>query len=158
MKRYPRTIDDSVRRTDDRRKVKRADKKQRQALERRQKLEEIKRLKNLKKKEIFDKMKRLKAVAGDEQLALNMDDLDGDFDPKEYDRRMQVGIDTSRINNANKRCVFFRKCSMMITIRKEVSKKRHRKCPMRNSKVNRLLQCLFTHVCWLCSGRLGSCQ
>lgn len=70
--------------------MKRAEKKQRKELERKQKLEEIKRLKNLKKKEIFDKMKRLKTVAGDEDLPVNIDDLDADFDPKEYDRRMQV--------------------------------------------------------------------
>ncbi|CAF1415704.1 unnamed protein product, partial [Rotaria sordida] len=89
LKRYSRTIDDSVRRKDDRRKLKRAEKKQRKEFERKQKLEEIKRLKNLKKKEIFDKMKRLKTVAGDEDLPVNMDDLDADFDPKEYDRRMQ---------------------------------------------------------------------
>ncbi len=35
-------------------------------------------------------MKRLKTVAGDEDLPINIDDLDADFDPKEYDRRMQV--------------------------------------------------------------------
>ncbi|CAF1511621.1 unnamed protein product, partial [Adineta steineri] len=89
LKRYPRTIEDSVRRKDDRRKVKRAEIKQRKELERQQKQEEIKRLKNLKKKEIVDKIKRLKTVAGDEDLRLNIDDFDGDFDPKEYDRRMQ---------------------------------------------------------------------
>ncbi|CAF1027981.1 unnamed protein product [Adineta steineri] len=89
LKRYPRTIEDSVRRKDDRRKLKRAEIKQRKELERQQKQEEIKRLKNLKKKEIVDKIKRLKTVAGDEDLRLNIDDFDGDFDPKEYDRRMQ---------------------------------------------------------------------
>ncbi|UJR32030.1 hypothetical protein I4U23_019498 [Adineta vaga] len=89
LKRYPRTIDDSVRRKDDRRKVKRQEKKQRKELEHKQKQEEIKRLKNLKKKEILDKMTRLKTVAGDDDLRLNIDDLNADFDPKEYDRRMQ---------------------------------------------------------------------
>ena len=90
MKRYPRTIENSVRRKDERRKLKRAEKKQRKELERKQKLEEIKRLKNLKKKEIFDKMNRLKSVAGEENLRINIDDLNADFDPKEYDRRMNV--------------------------------------------------------------------
>ncbi len=66
------------------------EKKQRKELERKQKLEEIKRLKNLKKKEIFQKMNRLKTVAGDENLSINIDDLNADFDPKEYDRRMKV--------------------------------------------------------------------
>ena len=64
--------------------------KQRKELEHKQKLEEIKRLKNLKKKEILNKMSRLKAVAGDDNLAVNIEDLDKDFDPKEYDRRMNV--------------------------------------------------------------------
>jgi protein KRI1 len=90
LKRYPRTIDDSVRRKDDRRKLKRAERKQRKELEHQQKLEEIKRLKNLKKKEINDKIKRLKTIAGDDDLHVHIDDFDGDFDPKEYDRRMQV--------------------------------------------------------------------
>ena len=99
MKRYPRTIDDSVRRKDDRRKLKRAEKKQRKELERKQKLEEIKRLKNLKKKEILDKMKRLKTVAGEEDLAVNFDDINEDFDPKEYDRRMKVNDLHTLINN-----------------------------------------------------------
>ena len=90
MKRYPRTIENSVRRKDERRKLKRAEKKQRRELERKQKLEEIKRLKNLKKKEILDKINRLKSVAGEDNLRINIDDLDADFDPKEYDRRMNV--------------------------------------------------------------------
>jgi len=34
-------------------------------------------------------MKRLKSVAGDDDLCLNIDDLNRDFDPKEYDRRMK---------------------------------------------------------------------
>ena len=35
-------------------------------------------------------MNRLKFVAGDDNLPVNIDDLNGDFDPKEYDRRMNV--------------------------------------------------------------------
>jgi hypothetical protein len=35
-------------------------------------------------------MKRLKSVAGDENLSININDLNEDFDPKEYDRRMKV--------------------------------------------------------------------
>ena len=85
-------MDDSVRRKDDRRKLKRAERKERKETEHKQKLEGIKRLKNLKKKEILDKMKRLKSVAGDDDLPVNMDDLDADFDPAEYDRRMHVSF------------------------------------------------------------------
>ncbi len=35
-------------------------------------------------------MNRLKSVAGDDDLPVNIDDLNADFDPKEYDRRMNV--------------------------------------------------------------------
>lgn len=39
---------------------------------------------------IEDKMKKLKDVAGDEALPLKVEDLQGDFDPDEYDKLMQV--------------------------------------------------------------------
>ncbi|CAF0761061.1 unnamed protein product [Didymodactylos carnosus] len=88
IKQYPRTIADSVRRKDDRRKEKRESYKRRKEMEKNQKLEEIKRLKNLKKKEILDKIEKLRRIAGNEQMELNVDDLEEDFDPKEYDKRM----------------------------------------------------------------------
>jgi protein KRI1 len=84
--------------------LKREEKKQRKELERNQKLEGIKRLKNLKKKEIYDKMNRLKTVAGDEDLSVNIDDLDADFDPKEYDRRMQVKKPLYRVYDSTSVC------------------------------------------------------
>lgn len=48
-------------------------------------------------------MKKLKAVAGDEQLELNMDDFEADFDPKEYDRRMKVRFDFIQKSTFQKR-------------------------------------------------------
>lgn len=132
MKRYPRTIENSVRRKDERRKSQRAEKKQRKELERKQKLEEIKRLKNLKKKEILDKMNRLKSVAGEDNLRINIDDLDGDFDPKEYDRRMNVRHHTIFLNNSS---THFRNYSMRIIIKKRTMKMKNPMYPMKNYKV-----------------------
>lgn len=103
-------------------------------MERKQKLEEIKRLKNLKKKEIIDKMKRLKSVAGDDDLPVNIDDLDEDFDPKEYDRRMQVMQITLFLLD-----FYFlfslSKYSTMIIIKKVQLRKKNLKYPMKNFKV-----------------------
>ncbi|KHJ88298.1 ADP-ribosylation factor family protein [Oesophagostomum dentatum] len=49
---------------------------------------EIRELKKMKKAEIERKLERLKKLAGDD-IPIKVDDLEGDFDPKEYDRRMQ---------------------------------------------------------------------
>ena len=55
-------------------------------------------------------MSRLKTVAGDDQLPVNIDDLDGDFDPKEYDGRMNVAC---KIKEHEGKTFFFR-CSGII--------------------------------------------
>ena len=81
--------------------MKREEKKKRKELEKQQRSEEIKRLKNLKKKEINDKMQKLKTIAGDDDLPLNIDDLDEDFDPKEYDRRMKVSDELTERSGEN---------------------------------------------------------
>ncbi|CAN8010263.1 unnamed protein product, partial [Ixodes pacificus] len=54
------------------------------------KKEEIKRLKALKRKEILDKLERLKEITGNDQVGFADEDIDGDFDPQEYDRRMNA--------------------------------------------------------------------
>lgn len=90
IKRYPRTIENSVRRTDDRRKEKRLEVKDRKQKEKEQKMRELEMLSNLRKREIEEKIQKLKLVTGDEEIAFNDDDLEGDFDPEAYDRKMQA--------------------------------------------------------------------
>lgn len=88
IKKYPRTMQDSMRRKDDRRRVKRQETRERKQEEKELKKEEIKRLKALKRKEILDKLERLKEITGNDQVGFADEDIDGDFDPQEYDRRM----------------------------------------------------------------------
>ncbi|XP_037527142.1 protein KRI1 homolog [Rhipicephalus sanguineus] len=90
IKKYPRTMQDSMRRKDDRRKVKRLEVRERKLQEKEQKKEEINRLKALKKKEILEKLEKLKEVTGNDQLGIADADIEGDFDPQEHDRRMNA--------------------------------------------------------------------
>lgn len=90
IKRYPRTIENSVRKVDSRRKEKRAERQERKELEKKEKFQEIEMLKELKRKEIEEKLSQLKAVTGADELNVDEIDLDGDFDPDEHDRKMQA--------------------------------------------------------------------
>ncbi|CAI5729568.1 hypothetical protein KXD40_003570 [Peronospora effusa] len=89
---HARHIDDTMRREDDSRKRKRAERKERKALERQKKEEELRRLKNLKQAEIEQKLKKVARLMGEEEgtAGLKAEDLEGDFDPDEYDKRMQA--------------------------------------------------------------------
>jgi len=89
IKSYPRTVADTMRRKDTKRKEKRDEYKKRKEEEKQRKREEIKRLKNLKRKEILNKIEKIKQVTGNSNLGLNVDDLEKDFDPNEYEKRMQ---------------------------------------------------------------------
>ncbi|XP_066249322.1 protein KRI1 homolog [Euwallacea similis] len=93
IKRYPRTIEKSLRRTDDKRSVKRAETKERKKKEKEQKMADINQLKELKRKEIEEKLEKLKEVTGTADLAFGDEDIDGDFDPEAHDRRMQELFD-----------------------------------------------------------------
>jgi len=94
IKRYPRTIAESVRRQDDRRKQKRKDYEERKEKEKDKKKEELKKLKNLKRKEIMAKIDKLKQITGNNKIDdLEDDILDGDFDAAKYDKIMQQVFD-----------------------------------------------------------------
>lgn len=89
IKRYPRTIEQSVRKTDDRRKLKRVEVRDRKQQEKEEKFREIEILKGLKRNEIEEKIKKLKAVVGDEEISFNDIDLEAEFDPDAHDKRMK---------------------------------------------------------------------
>ena len=91
IKRYPRTVESSLRRADDKRKRQRESAKERKEAEKAKKREEIQRLKALKRQEIMEKIKQLEQITGNPELAGKIDeaDIEGDFDPEEHDRRMQ---------------------------------------------------------------------
>ncbi|KAK6737922.1 hypothetical protein RB195_020178 [Necator americanus] len=88
IKQYPRTVGESLRKTNSKRKEKREEYKERKEREKRERKQEIREMKKMKKAEIEKKLERLKMMAGDD-ISISVDDLEGDFDPKEYDKRMQ---------------------------------------------------------------------
>ncbi|XP_022118424.2 protein KRI1 homolog [Pieris rapae] len=92
LKRYPRTMN-FIRPKDDRRSRKRAEIAQRKEEEKKKKMEEIGRMKALKLKEIQEKIAKIKEVTGNEELAFEEADIEGDFDPAEHDRRMKAIFD-----------------------------------------------------------------
>ncbi|KAM6957109.1 protein KRI1 homolog [Aplochiton taeniatus] len=89
IKTFPRNIATSVRTKDDRRKKKRDEVKERKQREKEQKQEQLKQLKNLKRNEIMEKLKKLQELTGNEKLAFDQVDLEGDFDPQKHDQLMQ---------------------------------------------------------------------
>ncbi|XP_072005607.1 protein KRI1 homolog isoform X2 [Engystomops pustulosus] len=89
VKTFPRTIANSVRRKDDRRKRKREELKERKQKEKEKKQEELKQLKNLKRKELQEKLQKLRGLLGEQDLGVTEDDLLEDFDPDKYDKVMQ---------------------------------------------------------------------
>lgn len=98
---YPRTIENSMRRPDDRRKHARQAKRERKQHEKVVKDEEVKRLKNAKKKEIETRLLAVREAAGND-VDLQGFDLDGDFDPDKFNQQMekQFGDDYYSRNDA----------------------------------------------------------
>ncbi|XP_075216955.1 protein KRI1 homolog [Lycorma delicatula] len=89
IKRYPRIMENSMRKRDDRRKLKREAIKKRKLEEKKQKLKDLKKLQALKYKEIEEKIKQIKEVTGNEELGFKDEDIEKDFDPNEHDLQMQ---------------------------------------------------------------------
>ncbi|RVE41659.1 hypothetical protein evm_013698 [Chilo suppressalis] len=92
LKRYPRTMD-YIRPKDDKRARKRAEIRARKEEQKTRQMEEIARLKALKLKEIQEKIAKIKEVTGNQDLAFKEEDIEGEFDPAEHDRRMKALFD-----------------------------------------------------------------
>ncbi|XP_042900456.2 protein KRI1 homolog [Parasteatoda tepidariorum] len=93
IKRYPRTMGDSLRRKDSKRKEKREEYAERKQREKEQKREELKRLKAVKRKEIEDKFFKLQEITGKDNLNFDEDDIESDFDPDKHDQKMKELFD-----------------------------------------------------------------
>lgn len=52
--------------------------------------EDIKQLKNMKRREIMDKLDKLREITGDPDLEFEEEDLETDFDPQKHDEMMKV--------------------------------------------------------------------
>ncbi|PKI85221.1 Kinetochore protein Spc24 [Malassezia vespertilionis] len=90
---FPRQSADSMRRTDDRRKVARQERAVRKKEEKEARMKELDQLKTLKRQSIADKLKQLRDILGDNQMDANAFeniDFEKDFDPDEHDRLMQA--------------------------------------------------------------------
>ncbi|KAJ2456179.1 Ribosome biogenesis protein Kri1 [Coemansia sp. RSA 2336] len=94
IKTYPREIEGSLRRKDDRRKRARERAKERKAELKRQKAEELKRIKNQKKKGILEKLKEIQQITGNKTVGLDTLDLDGDYDPEKFQAQMDKLFDS----------------------------------------------------------------
>ncbi|KAK1425683.1 hypothetical protein QVD17_21038 [Tagetes erecta] len=93
---HSRKVEGSVRKKENSRKVQRENKKARMAQAEYERIEELKYLKNLKKKEINEKLRKIREIAGigeDNGFALEEHDLEEEFDPEEYDRKMKKAFD-----------------------------------------------------------------
>ncbi|GMG99942.1 hypothetical protein Nepgr_001782 [Nepenthes gracilis] len=92
---HSRSVQGSVRKKENARKRQRQSKEERIALAELERKEEVKRLKNVKKKEIAEKLNRIREVAGldqDRVIPLTADDLEEEFDPDDYDKKMKAAF------------------------------------------------------------------
>ncbi|XP_076912410.1 protein kri1-like isoform X2 [Bidens hawaiensis] len=89
---HSRLVEGSVRKKDNARKAQRMSKKERMEQAEFERNEEVKRLKNLKKKEMNEKLRKIRETAGigeNGECLLDEYDLEEEFDPEEYDRKMK---------------------------------------------------------------------
>ncbi|KAG5525017.1 hypothetical protein RHGRI_031638 [Rhododendron griersonianum] len=93
---HSRVVEGSVRKKTNARKAQRKSKEERMAQAEFERKEELKHLKNLKKKEMKEKLRKIMDTAGigeDRVCPLDVDDLEEEFDPEEYDRKMKEAFD-----------------------------------------------------------------
>ncbi|XP_022875876.1 protein KRI1 homolog [Olea europaea var. sylvestris] len=93
---HSRKVEGSVRKKENARKLQRDRKEERKLQAEFERNEELKHLKNLKKKEIKEKLQKIREAAGigeDGTCLLDEDDLEEEFDPEEYDRKMKEAFD-----------------------------------------------------------------
>lgn len=93
---FSRKVDGSVRKKDNARKLQRKNKEERMAQAEFERKEELKHMKNLKKKELNEKLKKIRETAGigeNEVCVLDEHDLEEEFDPDEYDKKMKTAFD-----------------------------------------------------------------
>ncbi|CCG83206.1 Kri1 [Taphrina deformans PYCC 5710] len=83
---HPRDIQ-SVRRKDEKRKKERETKMVKENSRKQERMEELNRLKNLKKAELEEKIRKIEEVTG-RRMDFDEVDLEGDFDPDNWDRKM----------------------------------------------------------------------
>ncbi|XP_057960943.1 uncharacterized protein LOC131152972 [Malania oleifera] len=89
---HARFVDGSVRKKNNARKVQRKRKEERMMQAELERKEELKHLKNLKKQEIIEKRNKIKEIAGiggEGVCPFDDKDLEDDFDPEDYDRKMK---------------------------------------------------------------------
>ncbi|KAI3970201.1 hypothetical protein MKW92_052688 [Papaver armeniacum] len=89
---HSRVIEGAVRKKVNRREEQRKRREDRMAEANKRNREELKHLKNLKKKEIMEKLDKIRAIGGlteGEACALDLHDLEDDFDPEEHDKKMK---------------------------------------------------------------------
>lgn len=91
---FPRDIDTTLRRKEDKRKEDRKRRAERQAEEKLQKIEQLKRLKNLKKKQILEKLEKVQITSGCslEKLRHHLQ-LNKEFDSEEFNDQMHYIFD-----------------------------------------------------------------
>ncbi|KAJ2481448.1 Ribosome biogenesis protein Kri1 [Coemansia sp. RSA 2131] len=99
---YPREIEGSLRRTDDRRKLARERAKERKAELKRQKAEELKRAKNQKKRAVLDKLAEIQAITGNSNVGFDDLDLEGDFDADKFQAQMTKLFDNAEYDDSVK--------------------------------------------------------
>ncbi|XP_073288138.1 protein kri1-like [Primulina huaijiensis] len=93
---HSRRVEGSVRKKENSRKLQRDRKDERIAQAEFERMEELKYLKNLKKKEINEKLQKIREVSGigkSDKSLLDEDYLEEEFDPEEYDRKMGEAFD-----------------------------------------------------------------